>query len=229
MCKVDTASRGALSQPTAGKGVSIGHRHGGYSRRAGCVEGGSGQRGIRHRSWRRAETDDSGDNDHDHQSDPGQDDDAGNHSVSPPLVLASFADEEFWTWGCLCGLCRHSATITSIMLDVKVDRGEDIALHDQVAAEIRRAIADGEAAPGERLPPAKDLAAVLGVNANTVLRALRLLRDEGLLELRRGRGVTVTGTPDRSDVLSRTRELLEYARIHGYRREDVIEMIARLP
>lgn len=115
------------------------------------------------------------------------------------------------------------------MLDVKVDRGEDIALHDQVAAEIRRAIADGEAAPGERLPPAKDLAAVLGVNANTVLRALRLLRDEGLLELRRGRGVTVTGTPDRSDVLSRTRELLEYARIHGYRREDVIEMIARLP
>ena len=57
-------------------------------------------------------------------------------------------------------------------------------LHEQVAAEIRRAIADGEAKPGERLPPAKDLAAMLGVNTNTVLRALRLLRDEGLLEFR---------------------------------------------
>jgi GntR family transcriptional regulator len=119
--------------------------------------------------------------------------------------------------------------MSSIMLDVKVDRGEDVALHDQVAAEIRRAIADGEAGPGERLPPAKDLAAVLGVNANTVLRALRILRDEGLLEFRRGRGVTVAGTPEKSAVLSRARDLVDFARHHGYRREDVIDMIARLP
>ena len=66
------------------------------------------------------------------------------------------------------------------MLDVKVDRGDPTDLYEQVAAEIRRAIADGEAKAGERLPPAKDLAAVLGVNTNTVLRALRILRDEGL-------------------------------------------------
>jgi DNA-binding transcriptional MocR family regulator len=58
------------------------------------------------------------------------------------------------------------------MLRVNVDRDEPIALHDQVAAEIRRAIAEGEAAPGERLPLAKDIAAVLGVNKNTVLRAM---------------------------------------------------------
>ena len=61
-------------------------------------------------------------------------------------------------------------------------------LHQQVAGQIRRAIAEGEARAGDRLPPAKDLAAVLGVNANTVLRALRELRDDGLLEFRRGRG-----------------------------------------
>ena len=77
----------------------------------------------------------------------------------------------------------------------KVDVSERLALHEQVAAEIRRAIADDEAKPGERLPPARDLAAVLGVvNTNTVFRALRILREEGLLEFRRGRG----GSPSRA-------------------------------
>ena len=54
---------------------------------------------------------------------------------------------------------------------------------------MRRAIAEGEAAPGERLPWANDLATVLGVNKNTVLRAIRLLRDEGLLGVQARQGV----------------------------------------
>ena len=115
------------------------------------------------------------------------------------------------------------------MLDVNIDRNEPVALHDQVAAEIRRAIAEGEAGPGDRLPLAKDMAAVLGVNKNTVLRALHILRDEGLLEFTRGRGITVSGTPQKGAVLARVREVVEFARRQGYRREDVIDMIAGLP
>ncbi|HEY1830897.1 MAG TPA: GntR family transcriptional regulator [Acidimicrobiales bacterium] len=115
------------------------------------------------------------------------------------------------------------------MFDVKVDRDEPIPLHDQVAAEIRRAIADGEAGPGERLPLAKDIAAVLGVNKNTVLRALHILREEGLLEFTRGRGISVSGTPQKSAVLRQVRDVVEFARHQGYRREDVIDMIATLP
>src|SRR5437870_11078059 len=111
------------------------------------------------------------------------------------------------------------------MLAVNVDRNEPVALHDQVAAEIRRAIADGEAKPGERLPPARDLAAVLGVNTNTVLRSLRLLRDEGMLEFRRGRGVTVAGTPEKGAVIARARELVRFARQQGYRRDELISLI----
>jgi GntR family transcriptional regulator len=114
------------------------------------------------------------------------------------------------------------------MLDVKIDRQEPTELFEQVAAEIRRAIADGEAKPGERLPPARDLAAVLGVNTNTVLRSLRLLRDEGLLEFRRGRGVTVAGTPERGAVIARARELVSFARQQGYRREELIELIEEI-
>ena len=84
---------------------------------------------------------------------------------------------------------------------MQLDHSAPTPLYQQVAAEIRRAIADGEAKPGERMPLAKDLAAVLGVNRNTVLRALAELRDEGLLEFRRGRGITVAGSPQRSELL----------------------------
>jgi GntR family transcriptional regulator len=115
------------------------------------------------------------------------------------------------------------------MLSLNIDRTEPLALHDQVAAEIRRAIAEGEAGPGERLPLAKDIAAVLGVNKNTVLRALHILRDEGLLEFQRGRGITVAGTRERSAVMEQVRALVEFARREGYRREEVIEMIETIP
>lgn len=106
-----------------------------------------------------------------------------------------------------------------------VDRTEPTPLHEQVAAEIRRAIADGEAGPGERIPQAKDLAAVLGVNTNTVLRALRLLRDEGLLEMGRGRAITIVGTPERTAVVDKARELLAFARSRGFKRDEVMALI----
>jgi GntR family transcriptional regulator len=115
------------------------------------------------------------------------------------------------------------------MLDVNIDRSRAVPLHDQVAAQIRRAIADGEAGAGERLPLARDLAAVLGVNKNTVLRALHVLRDEGLLEFRRGRGITVVGTPQRGAVLARAQDLLDVARRHGFGRDEVIAIIESLP
>lgn len=108
---------------------------------------------------------------------------------------------------------------------VKVDRQDPTELYAQVAAEIRRAIADGEARPGERLPPARDLAAVLDVNTNTVLRALRELRDEGLLEFRRGRGITVSGTPEKSAVISQAKDLVEFARRRGYRVDELVEIV----
>jgi GntR family transcriptional regulator len=111
----------------------------------------------------------------------------------------------------------------------EVDRDDTTLLHDQVAGQIRRAIADGEAGPGARLPSARDLAAVMNVNTNTVLRALRLLRDEGLLEFRRGQGVRVSGIPERGIVLAKAGELLGLARHHGYRREELIQILDALP
>jgi GntR family transcriptional regulator len=111
----------------------------------------------------------------------------------------------------------------------RLDRSDPTLLHEQVAAEIRRAIADGEASPGERIPQAKDLAAELGVNTNTVLRALRVLRDEGVVEMGRGRSIRVTGRPDRVVVAIKMKELVDVARQHGYRREDLVAMLQKMP
>ena len=72
------------------------------------------------------------------------------------------------------------------------------------------------------------LAAVLGVNTNTVLQALRMLRDEGLLEMGRARAIVV-GTPERSAIVTKMNELLELGRRNGYRREELVEMFQALP
>src|SRR5579862_6042481 len=112
------------------------------------------------------------------------------------------------------------------MQPVKVDRDDPALLHEQVAAQIREAIAEGEAKPGERLPPARHMAAVMGVNTNTVLRALRALRDEGLLELRPRRGIRVVGTPAESELRGKVAELVQLAGRSGYTRTDLLEMIA---
>jgi GntR family transcriptional regulator len=114
------------------------------------------------------------------------------------------------------------------MMGDPLDRSDPTALHEQVAAQIRRSIAEGDAKPGDRLPPAKDLAAVMDVNTNTVLRALRELRDEGLLEFRRGLGIRVAGTPEQGLVLSHARELVGLARRHGYKPDELIQMIRTL-
>ena len=122
----------------------------------------------------------------------------------------------------------YSTNVNSTNPPVAIDHSSPVPLHEQVAAAIRRAIAEGEAAAGERLPPARDLAAVLGVNANTVFRGLRTLRDEGLVEFRRGRGVTVSGIgPGRSAVIAKARELVALARRYGYRPDELAEIVAQ--
>ncbi|MEU1403449.1 GntR family transcriptional regulator [Streptomyces sp. NPDC005728] len=113
---------------------------------------------------------------------------------------------------------------------LRLDKRDTRPLHEQVAGAIRRAIAEGECRPGDRLPSARDLSQALGVNVNTVLRGLRSLRDDGLLEFRRGRGVTVAeGAAEGSGLLDKVHALVTEAAYLGYSRTDLIEMIRGIP
>jgi GntR family transcriptional regulator len=98
-----------------------------------------------------------------------------------------------------------------------IDPGEAVPLHEQIAVNVRRAVNEGDLVPGERLPSAAELATVLEVNPNTVLHAYRRLREEGILEFRRGRGVRVgADAPARGAIVDAARALLALGRAHGY-------------
>jgi GntR family transcriptional repressor for pyruvate dehydrogenase complex len=64
-------------------------------------------------------------------------------------------------------------------------------VYEEVAARIRRLIADGHLKPGDKLPPERELASMLGVSRTSVRDAIRTLEVAGLLEPRQGEGTIV--------------------------------------
>ncbi|MFI8192048.1 GntR family transcriptional regulator [Streptomyces sp. NPDC085946] len=103
---------------------------------------------------------------------------------------------------------------------------------EQVAACVRRALADGTATPGDRLPPARRGAGSLGGNVHGVLRGYRRLRDEGLIELRRGRGAVITttsGVADRARLTEAVHGLVTRARGIGPTDREFLTLVHRGP
>ncbi len=111
-----------------------------------------------------------------------------------------------------------------------IDHSARGRLQDQIADCVRRGVASGELPVGDQLPPAAELGAALSVDRNTVLAAYRQLRDDGLLEFRRGRGARVASTsPALSSVTDAAQKLLAIASEHGLEKNDLIRIIKELP
>lgn len=108
---------------------------------------------------------------------------------------------------------------------ITVDPASSVPLFEQLVDGIRGGIVAGRIRSGERLPPARELAAGLDVNVHTVLRAYQVLRDEGLVELRRGRGATVADRPDYTPLAEAVRAVVDAARAHDVPENQLISLI----
>ena len=110
-----------------------------------------------------------------------------------------------------------------------VDHASRESLQRQIAGCVRRGMVTGELTSGEQLPPAAELATALSVDRNTVLAAYRQLRDEGLLEFRRGRGTRVTSAgTGLASVTEAAQSLVTLARAQGVDRAELIRIIEEL-
>ena len=99
---------------------------------------------------------------------------------------------------------------------IRIDPASPVPIFEQLAASVRRQVLDGAAHAGDRLPSARELAESLEINVHTVLHAYQELRDEGLVELRRGRGAVLTERADAlAGVEAHVRALVEEARRLG--------------
>ena len=109
---------------------------------------------------------------------------------------------------------------------LRIDPPGDLPLYRRIAGALRRAVRDGEVGIGERLPAARDLARSLDVNMHTVLRAYRDLADEGLIELRRGRGAVVRrGADDMAALRHLVADLAEEAKRRGVSAAEIVDMV----
>lgn len=98
---------------------------------------------------------------------------------------------------------------------IVIDPESTQTLHEQLVSQLRGAIARGEAPVGERLPAARRLADSLDINLHTVLKAYSQLREDGLIDMRRGRGAVVVAAPDTADVTRAVAELIAAGRQAG--------------
>jgi DNA-binding transcriptional regulator YhcF (GntR family) len=114
---------------------------------------------------------------------------------------------------------------------IRFDPESPVGLSDQIAAQVRGALIGGSVRPGDRLPPARELANSLDVNMHTVLRAYAMLRDEGLIELRRGRGAHIRSDADASGAAldDKIRALLDEAQRLGVSRAQLVRRVQEAP
>jgi len=108
-------------------------------------------------------------------------------------------------------------------MTLRVDLDSPIPVYRQIVDALRLELVNGSFAPGDQLPPVRQLAMDLGIHFNTVAEAYRILSEEGWLDLKRRRGAVVIarakpGRPEpetSGQFIRRLQELVAEGRAQG--------------
>jgi DNA-binding transcriptional regulator YhcF (GntR family) len=113
-------------------------------------------------------------------------------------------------------------------MTVAVDSTDSTPPYEQIRIQYAVLITEGRLAVGTRLPTVRQLAAELGLAANTVARSYRELEAAGLVETRGRAGTVVSAHGDsaRMSVLDEARRYAELARSVGIDREEALRIVA---
>ena len=76
-------------------------------------------------------------------------------------------------------------------MDIAIQKGTHISVHQQLVTQISMQVAAGILKPGIKLPSIRLLSQKLGIHHNTCLSAYRELEAKGLIEIRHGSGAKV--------------------------------------
>jgi GntR family transcriptional regulator len=115
---------------------------------------------------------------------------------------------------------------------IQISPGSKEPLYAQIYEQISQAIAKGDLAAGEKLPPVRNLAAELVINPNTVARAYTQLEQAGLVSTRTGAGTFVLDPKLRQKdaikinlLCERLDSVISQARILGLDRDECLDLL----
>jgi GntR family transcriptional regulator len=117
------------------------------------------------------------------------------------------------------------------VIEFRLDTRSNVVPYLQLVEQVRQALRQGFLTPGDRLPTVRDVAELLAINPNTVLKAYRELELAGLVEGRPGQGTFVLRSlagPSLGSQAGLRRELLAWlrrARKAGLDRDDIVAVI----
>lgn len=111
-----------------------------------------------------------------------------------------------------------------------VDDESPVPVYAQLSEQVLGAVARGELQIGEQLPSVRDVAAALGVNANTVNHAYAQLEGIGVVETRRGRGTFVAtrrrALPGAARLVELAEPFVARAQALGYAGQQIVNAVA---
>ncbi len=117
-----------------------------------------------------------------------------------------------------------------------VDPRSDVPIYQQLVDGVKKAVARGILAPGDKLPSVRDLAGRIAINPNTIAKAYQEMEREGIIETLRGQGNFIAEVQargiDREEKRRRMREMLEKVLVEAYymqmEEEEVLAMVEEI-